>query len=196
MTSPEIIRVEGLRKTFRSGFLGRRQTRALNGVSLTVHAGEIFGVLGPNGAGKTTLLNILSTLLVPDEGSVQILGENILAHPRRLRERANMSSGHANFPWSLTVREILNFYGMLYGLQRPARRKKIDELLVFFELESFATRAFQDLSTGTKQKVSLAKALINDPVLLFLDEPTVGLDPDIAQKLREAVRRLARATSL
>jgi len=142
------------------------------------------------------LLNVLSTLVLPDEGEVTIFGEDALAHPGRIKARCNMSSGHANFPWSMTVRETLNYYGMLYGLSKNQRVMKIDELLQLFELEPVAHRQFQDLSTGTKQRLSLAKALMNDPALLFLDEPTVGLDPDIAHKIREVVKTLVKQRSI
>ena len=178
----DAVIVKEVFKTFSSG------ARALQGVSLTIHSGEIFGILGPNGAGKTTLMNTLSTLLLPDAGGVQILGENALTAPERIRSRINLCSGNANFAWSLTVRENLRFYAMLYGWRGKPRETKLDALLQAFSLEAFADRRFDEISTGTKQRMALAKALLNEPELLLLDEPTVGLDPDVAQKVRQYVK--------
>src|SRR5207302_99833 len=101
-----------------------------------------------------------------------------------LRVRLNMSSGNSNFAWCMTVQEILRFYGMLYGLGFRTLKKRIDELISILNLETFVDRRFDELSTGTKQRLALAKALVNDPEILFLDEPTIGLDPDVSIQLR------------
>jgi ABC-2 type transport system ATP-binding protein len=186
------VEVKGLRKTFVSGWFRKRKTEALKGVDLTVPQGAFWGILGSNGAGKTTFLSILSNLLTPEEGEVRILGMDIRAHPMELRKRINLSSGHANFLWSLTVRENLEYYAMLYGLSKSDRQKKLEELFHIFDLHPFARVRFEELSTGTKQKLSLAKALLNEPELLLLDEPTVGLDPDVARRIRELIQSLHR----
>jgi len=187
------IRAEGIHKTFRSGWRGRRrQKEALKGVSLEIEKGEIFGILGPNGAGKTTLLSILSTQLIPDLGDVTILGLNSLHSAHQIRERVNISSGNANFLWSLTVRENLHFYGMLYGLVGKRREEKVEALIDLFSLGDYRNVSFDQLSTGMKQRLSLAKSMLNDPEILFLDEPTAGLDPSVSVRIREMVRSIQK----
>ncbi|MFH1360477.1 MAG: ABC transporter ATP-binding protein/permease [Candidatus Omnitrophota bacterium] len=183
-----IIQVRDLKKTFISQTRGIEHIKALDGIDLDIFEGEILGILGPNGAGKTTLLNILSTLLLPDSGRIEI--NHIVSVPKnsmRLRRILNMSSGHPNFPWSLTVKENLTFYALLYGLRGYALEQKVSELIDMFDLKDFTHQRFDELSSGTKQKLSLAKALLNDPKIIFLDEPTVGLDPDVAIKIRERI---------
>jgi ABC-2 type transport system ATP-binding protein len=186
------IKAEGIYKTFRSGWWGRKKKLVLKGVDLQIEEGEIFGILGPNGAGKTTLLSILSTLLLPDRGSIQILGIDGLRDGKRIRERVNISSGNANFLWSLTVRENLHFYGMLYGLTGNRREEKVKTLISLFNLEEHQDVHFDRLSTGMKQRLSLAKSLLNDPAVLFLDEPTVGLDPSVSVTIREQIRLIQK----
>ena len=182
------IKAEGIFKIFRSGWRGRRQKEALKGINLQIEEGEIFGILGPNGAGKTTLLSIFSTLLLPDRGKVQIFGIDSLRNGHQIRERVNICSGNANFLWSLTVRENLHFYGMLYGLIGRRRQEKVESLIELFELNEYRDVSFDQLSTGLKQRLSLAKSLVNDPEILFLDEPTVGLDPDVSVRIREMIQ--------
>jgi len=186
------IKAEGIFKTFRSGWWGRKQKLVLKGVDLQIEEGEIFGILGPNGAGKTTLLSILSTLLLPDRGKIEILGMDGLRDGHRIREKVNSSSGNANFLWSLTVRENLHFYGRLYGLTRNRREEKVNALIKLFNLEEHRDATFDRLSTGMKQRLSLAKSLLNDPAVLFLDEPTVGLDPSVSTMIREQIRSIQK----
>ena len=186
------IEVTELRKTFVSGWFRKRKKEALRGVNLSVPEGVFWGLLGPNGAGKTTLLSVIANLLIPEQGEVRVLGKDLRRNAGAVRPRINLSSGHANFLWSLNVRENLEYYAMLYGLSGSRRRQRVDDLLALFDLKDFAKVRFEELSTGTKQKLSLAKSLVNEPALLLLDEPTVGLDPDVAHRIREAVRRLHR----
>jgi ABC-2 type transport system ATP-binding protein len=181
------IKAEGIFKTFRSGWWKKREKEALKGIDLQIEEREIFGILGPNGAGKTTLLSILCTLLLPDRGNVYILGMDVLHEERQIRKRVNIASGNANFLWSLTVKENLHYYGMLYGLPREEREKKSETLIDLFNLKEHRNIPFDELSTGMKQRLSLAKSLMNDPEVLFLDEPTVGLDPDVSIRIREGI---------
>jgi ABC-2 type transport system ATP-binding protein len=186
------IEAEGIVKTYRKAWWSRKRKTALKGVDLRVEEGEIFGVLGPNGAGKTTLLSILSTLLLPDRGTFRIFGIDGLQHGNTLRQKVNISSGNANFLWSLTIKENLHFYGMLYGLVGKERARKVDSLIELLDLKGHRDVPFDQLSTGTKQRLSLAKSLINDPALLFLDEPTVGLDPSVSIRIRDEIRAIQK----
>jgi ABC-2 type transport system ATP-binding protein len=186
------IEAEGIFKTFRSGWWKKREKEALKGVDLRIEEGEIFGILGPNGAGKTTLLSILCTLLLPDRGRVRILGMDGLRDGHQIRERVNVVSGNANFLWSLTVKENLHYYGMLYGLTGKERETKVETLIDLFHMREYQNIPFDELSTGMKQRLSLAKSVINDPKVLFLDEPTVGLDPDVAIRIREEILSIHR----
>ena len=181
------IEAEGIVKTYRKVWWSTKKKVALKGVDLQVEEGEIFGILGPNGAGKTTLLSILSTLLLPDRGKVRILGIDGLRNGHRVREKVNISSGNANFLWSLTIKENLHFYGMLYGLVGRERAAKVESLIALLDLKGHQDVQFDRLSTGMKQRLSLAKCLLNDPEVLFLDEPTVGLDPSASIRIREEI---------
>ncbi len=179
-------------KTFRSGWLRPRETAALRGATLAVPRGAIVGLLGPNGAGKTTFLSILATLLIPDRGTVRVLGLDVVRDSMALRRRLNMASGRPSFLWSLRVAEIVAFYGRLYGLSGAALRARVDALIEQYELTPYRRVPYSELSTGLKQRVALAKSLVNDPELLFLDEPTLGLDPDVSMRVRAHIAALRR----
>ncbi|MCI0546827.1 MAG: ABC transporter ATP-binding protein [Candidatus Rokubacteria bacterium] len=181
-----------LTKTFTSGWLGRTRNAALRGVSLQVPRGAIYGLLGPNGAGKTTLLSILATLLTPDSGRAVILGHDVVREAGAIRARLNMVSGNASFVWSLRPAEVLAFYGRLYGLGGRALRTRVEELIERAELGPHRKTEYNALSTGLKQRLAFAKALLNDPEVLFLDEPTLGLDPDVSIRIRAQVAALRR----
>src|SRR5437867_8686293 len=171
------VDAKDLTKTFRSGWLGRRRKEALRGASLQVPSGAIFGLLGPNGAGKTTLLSILATLLLPDRGRATILGHDLTHEPGAIRRRLNMASGNASFLWSLRVEEILAFYGRLYGLSGRALQSRVDELVAVCELTTHRRVQYNELSTGLKQRLALAKSLVNRPELLFLASRRSGSIP-------------------
>jgi ABC-2 type transport system ATP-binding protein len=179
-------------KTFRSGWLRPRFTQALRGVTLEVSRGAIVGILGPNGAGKTTFLSILATLLIPDRGTARVLGLDVVRDSLALRRRLNLASGRPSFLWSLRVAEIVAFYGRLYGLSGATLRARVDTLIEQYELTPYRSVPYSELSTGLKQRVALAKSLVNNPELLFLDEPTLGLDPDVSVRVRGHIAALRR----
>jgi len=172
-----------------------KENEALRSVNLKIEDNQIFGILGPNGAGKTTLISIMATLLKPSRGNVKILGMDINSSKnlKRIREKINLTSGNPNLIWSLTPFENLRYYAFSYGLNN---KKKIEELLEFFELEKQKDIEFNKLSTGNKQKVTLARAFINNPELVFLDEPTKGLDPGMAKKLRKKIKEYQKEKNI
>jgi ABC-2 type transport system ATP-binding protein len=182
------LQAKGLYKRYKSIF-GRPAT-ILEDISLDIEEGEIFGLLGPNGSGKTTLISIFSTLIYPEEGSLKILGMDGRRDRGEIRKVINISTAKPNFPWSLTVRENLRHYGMLYGLYGSALTRTVDDQIDAFELGEFRDMSFENLSTGLKQRLSLAKAMLNRPRLLFLDEPTTGLDLDISIKTRMLIKKI------
>ncbi len=166
-----------------SQLVKRYQTlAAVNDISFTVAAGAIFGLLGGNGAGKTTTLSILLGLLLPTSGTVRVLGEDIVRHRERIATRINFSSPYVDLPHRLTVAENLSVYARLYGVRERARR--LQELGEQLDFAGLMKRRYGELSAGQKTRVGLAKALLNRPELLLLDEPTASLDPDSADRMR------------
>ena len=187
-----VLAARGLCKSY-TDTQSKGVVKALDHLDLTVREGEILGILGPNGAGKTTCLNALATLLLPDAGEIEIFG--LASVPRNfnaVRSWINMSSGYPNYAFCLTVEENLKFYARLYGLRGAALQRKVDEVTSLFDLSAYANRRFDELSSGTKQRLSLAKSLLNDPKILFLDEPTIGLDPDVSLKTRQIILDILR----
>ena len=182
------VEAKGIYKSYKS-FFGS-STTVLQNISLDIEAGEIFGLLGPNGSGKTTLISIFSTLIYPERGSLFILGMDARRDKGEIRKAINISTAKPNFPWSLTVKENLRHYGMLYGLYGSALSQTVEDQIDAFELDEFRDMKFENLSTGLKQRLSLAKAMLNRPRLLFLDEPTTGLDPDMSIKTRTLIKRI------
>jgi ABC-2 type transport system ATP-binding protein len=170
---------------------------AVDGISFTVARGVTAALLGGNGAGKTTTLSILLGLLLPTAGRVQVLGEDMLRHRYRVLPQMNFSSPFVDLPHRLTVRQNLLIYARLYGLSQ--RRQRIESLAADLQISAFLARPAGKLSAGQKTRVALAKALLNEPDLLLLDEPTASLDPDTGDWVRsylEAYRARTGATIL
>jgi len=169
----------------------RERFRAVDGIDLTVQSGEIFGLLGPNGAGKTTTMKMLATLLIPTSGSIRVLGIDPLARPREVRARLGaMLSGERSLYWKLTARENLEYFAALYHVPPAETRPRIDRALVAVKLADRADDYVERYSTGMRKRLALARALLPDPPLVILDEPTVGLDPQASRDLRDRVREL------
>jgi ABC-2 type transport system ATP-binding protein len=176
----KIVEVKELKKAF-NGFM------AVEDVSFEICKGEILGLLGPNGAGKTTIIHILLGLTIPTSGEIRIFDMELSKKRREILNYLNFSSSYVSMPLSLTVRENLRIFAMLYGIKNS--KDKIDELLKDFEISDLGDKLVRKLSSGQVTRVCLAKALLNEPKLLLLDEPTASLDPDIADKTRKLLKR-------
>ncbi|HEX8852141.1 MAG TPA: ABC transporter ATP-binding protein, partial [Pyrinomonadaceae bacterium] len=161
---------------------------------LEVGEGEVFGLIGRNGAGKTTLAKIIATLVQPTEGSVNVRGFDSVREESRVRAQVGLASAEErSFYWRLTVEQNLVFFARLYGLSTRAARRRITELLALFEMESLRRRRFGELSTGNKQRMAVARALLSAPPVLLLDEPTRSLDPLAAASMRALIGSLAKS---
>jgi ABC-2 type transport system ATP-binding protein len=167
---------------------------AVNGVTFDVERGEIVGLLGPNGAGKTTTINMIMGVLEPSGGTVLIEGLDVATHRSQAVERANFAAVYAPLPGNLTVYQNLRFFGMLYGVTRLASR--IEEMIERFELGALRNVKCGVLSSGEQTRASLAKAFLNAPHLLLLDEPTASLDPAKAAEIRTEIRRSVKEGSI
>lgn len=178
------IEISGLKKVFRDKNL---VTWALKGIDLNIRKGQAFGLLGPNGAGKTTLIYILCNLLLPTSGRASVLGFDVVRESDEVRKRSGICMGGTHFYWDLRPREILNYFGRLYGLNSSTREKNINILMKRLGIQEFGNKEFGRLSTGMRQKVAIAKSLLNDPEVLFLDEPTAGLDVEVALDVRNFI---------
>ena len=154
----------------------RGRVHALRGLDLDVRAGEIYGLLGPNGAGKTTTLRILASLLAPTSGTARIAGVDVQEDPLEVRRRIGFLSASTGLYPRLTARETLRYFGELHGIEPSRLDARIEELIASFGMQDFADGRCEGLSTGQRQKVSIARAVLHDPPVLILDEPTTGLD--------------------
>jgi ABC-2 type transport system ATP-binding protein len=178
------IETSGLVKTF-------KDTRALDGVDLRIRQGSVFGLLGPNGAGKTTTIRILATLLRPDAGEARVLGYDVIRDARKVREKVSLTGQYASVDEDLTGQENLVLMGRLLGLSWRAARERAAELLEAFGLAEAAGRQVQTYSGGMRRRIDIAASLVAIPEILFLDEPTTGLDPRSRNQVWELVRRIA-----
>ena len=181
------LRVEKLKKTYSNGLL------ALDGVSLEIKSGRFFGLLGPNGAGKTTLINSIVSLARPDSGRVEVFGRDAFEEFREARRMIGVSPQEMNLDKFLTVEEVLLYHAGYYGVEKVKARERADELLERFGLARKRKDRVNTLSGGMKRRVMFARALMHDPKVLFLDEPTAGVDVELRYSLWEYIRELNHA---
>lgn len=167
----------------------------VNDVSFEVKQGEIFGLLGKNGAGKSTTIRILTTLIQPSKGEARVLGYDLLREGSKIRSRIGVVQQDTSFEFS-TVKENFDLYGFLWGVPKDVRTRRRDELIKMFGLEEFAKKSAFDLSGGQQRRVQVAREFIHDMDLLFLDEPTVGLDPIMRRKILDMLKEKARKDKL
>lgn len=169
------------------------RTTALDHVNLKVHAGELFGLLGPNGAGKTTLVKCLATILIPDEGTAVVNGYDVLKETTMVRASIGLVvGGERTLYWKLTARDNLMYFASLYKMDRDEAKKRVNEILEVMGLIDRADERLEDYSTGMRQKVAIARALLHNPPVVLLDEPTLGLDPTFSRQIRSQIRNLSR----
>ncbi len=167
--------------------------RAINGISFDVEYGKVFGFLGPNGAGKTTTIKVLTTLIRPSSGKVHIFGKDIVRHSSEVRQRIGVVLQQPSFEANLTVERALNLYGFLWGLKTKRRKDKLREILQAFDLENLRNTKNDELSIGQRRRVQVAREFMHDMDLLFLDEPTVGLDPSARRMLLDYIKKQVKA---
>jgi ABC-2 type transport system ATP-binding protein len=187
MPGEPIIQVEGLTKRF-------GPVAAVDDLYFEIRSGQIAGLIGPNGAGKTTTIQMLLGLTTPSQGRIRIFGLDFLKHRQEILHKVNFSSTYTALPTNLSVWENLDIFSRLYGLRNT--RSKIKGLLELFEIPETFGELTGKLSSGQHTRLNLCKALLNDPEILFLDEPTASLDPDIADKLRELLLRVQQERGL
>lgn len=186
MTTP-VLQVAHLTKRF-------GDFTAVDDVSFEIGPGEILGLLGPNGAGKTTTIQMLLGLVTPTAGSIRMFGMDLSTNREAILQQVNFSSTYISMPQSLTVEENLRVVGRLYGLSGSGRR--VDEIVKKLEMEEFRHKVTRKLSSGQMTRLTLAKAFLTEPKILFLDEPTASLDPDIAHKIRSLIKEERRSSGL
>lgn len=194
MTKP-VISVRDVEREYitQTGFLKRtvQVKKAVQGISFSVQEGEIFGLLGPNGAGKTTMIKMLTTMLIPTSGEISVLGLDAVNEYKKLRPQINfILGGERNLYWRLSAYDNLAYFSDLYKIPRNIQKNRIWELLELVGLQDVAHQKVETYSKGMKQKLQIARGLVNKPRVLFLDEPTIGLDPVSARHLRCLLRDL------
>ncbi len=183
-----MIHVENLSKSFAD--LKRGRVSALDGVTFDVRPGEIFGLLGPNGAGKTTCLRILSTVLKPTGGRATVAGYDVSTQPAQVRANIGFMSGNTGIYDRMTAWEMVEYFGKLYGIEDHLLEQRLNEVFSMLQMNEIRDLLGSKMSTGMKQKVSIARTIIHDPPVLIFDEPTSGLDILVARKVLKAIEAL------
>ena len=188
------VEVKDLKRTFTTkavrGKSKKEIVKALDGVNLTINEGELFGLLGPNGAGKTTLIKILCTLLLPSSGDAKVLGHDVIKETNLIRQKINMVSGGETSGYGLlTVQENIWLFSQLYGIPTKEANRRIDMLMKELKLESKKNSKVRTLSTGLRQKANMVRGFMTDPELIFLDEPTLGLDVNASRLIRDFIKK-------
>jgi sodium transport system ATP-binding protein len=183
-----MIHVENLTKSFRD--LRRGEVRAVDGVSFDARPGEVFGLLGPNGAGKTTTMRILCTVLKPSSGVATIAGHDVFTQPSAVRQNIGFLSANTAIYDRMTAWEMVAYFGKLYGLSDERLRERMEEVFASLQMNDFREVLGAKMSTGMRQKVSIARAIIHDPPVMIFDEPTLGLDVLVARAVLKNIERL------
>jgi ABC-2 type transport system ATP-binding protein len=182
-----VLQVTNLRKRF-------GEFTAVDDISFSIKPGEILGLLGPNGAGKTTTMHMLLGVITPTAGSIRMFGMDLATHREQILQQVNFSSTYISMPLALTVEENLWVVARLYGILDV--HKRVDEIVKKLEMEEFRQKVTRKLSSGQMTRLTLAKAFLTEPKILFLDEPTASLDPDIAHKIRALLKEEQRSAGL
>jgi sodium transport system ATP-binding protein len=182
------IQVRSLTKAFHD--LRRGEVRAVDRVSFDARPGEIFGLLGPNGAGKTTTMRILCTVLRPTGGAAQVAGYDVATQPEKVRQHIGFLSANTAIYDRMSAWELVEYFGGLYGMERDRLQQRMEEVFTNLQMHSFRDVLGAKMSTGMRQKVSIARAIIHDPPVLIFDEPTAGLDVLVARAVLDNIERL------
>lgn len=190
-----MIKVKNLSRIYqsKSGFFKRNSEikEAVTDISFEIGRGEIFGLLGPNGAGKTTTMKVLTTLLLPSSGSVEIFGLDINKNRKIIQQRINfIYGGERSLYWRLSARDNLLYFCDLYNIETKLIAERVQSLLTLVGLEQYADKKVETFSKGMKQRLQIARSLINDPDIIFMDEPTIGLDPTASKLLHDIILML------
>lgn len=184
MSKTPALRIRNLKKKYPKG------PQALKGVSLEVAEGQFLGLLGPNGAGKSTMIHSITGLVIPTSGTVEVFGENVVTHYQQTRQWCGLAPQEVNLDWFLTVEETLDFHGGYFGMPKAARKQRTEELLEAFSLTEKRKVNTRNLSGGMKRRVILARALMHNPRLLILDEPTAGVDVELRLELWHYMKKV------
>jgi sodium transport system ATP-binding protein len=182
------IEVAGLMKSFRD--LRRGLVHAVDRVTFTAHAGEIFGLLGPNGAGKTTTMRILCTVLRPTGGTARVAGHDVLTEASQVRQNIGFMSANTAIYDRMSAWEMVGYFGRLYGMSEERLQQRLDEVFTTLQMNDFRDMLGAKMSTGMRQKVSIARAIVHDPPVLIFDEPTAGLDVLVARAVLKSIEQL------